>query len=186
LSLSLFKQFNFNDYRLYCTYLPQTVATIGSDVETLKAKIKELNTFKQTASKQIEEINQKALQVKLLLYLSLLKSYHEKQQNCESVEDMYNIYIYICINKNSYSIFHTFLLFTQLSSVEIYYRIKTIYTHTATWRYNITINQKALQVKLLLYLSLLKSYHEKQQNCVPVYLENAVPSLYSVLAVHMS
>jgi hypothetical protein len=44
-----------------------------------------LNTFKQTASKQIEEINQKALQVKLLLYLSLLKSYHEKQQNCVPV-----------------------------------------------------------------------------------------------------
>ena len=42
--------------------ISQTVATIGSDVETLKANIKELNTFKQTASKQIEEINQKALQ----------------------------------------------------------------------------------------------------------------------------
>jgi hypothetical protein len=58
---------------IYCTYLPQTVATIGSDVETLKTKIEELNTFKQTASKQIEEINQKALQVKLLLYYSLWK-----------------------------------------------------------------------------------------------------------------
>ena len=42
--------------------ISQTVATIGSDVETLKTKIEELNTFKQTASKQIEEINQKALQ----------------------------------------------------------------------------------------------------------------------------
>jgi hypothetical protein len=42
----------------------------------------------------------------------------------------YRSYLYIYIN--SYSIFHTFLLFTQLSSVEIYYRIKTIHTHIAT------------------------------------------------------
>ena len=69
---------------IYCTYLPQTVATIGSGVETLKTQIKELNAFKNTASKQIEEINQKSLQVKLLLYLILLKSY-EKQKNCVPV-----------------------------------------------------------------------------------------------------
>ena len=73
-------------------------------------------------------------------------------------------YIYIYINKNSYSIFHMFLLFTQLSSVEIYYRIKTIYTHTATWRYNIPMT--------------FTTFNSRKK-------VNAVPSLYSVLAVHV-